>query len=358
MNTYYWTVVAIYRTPTGSAASPPPYHWFRYFNAPPVVTKEPTIEVDEDISRSVYIGNYVYDPDTAYQALCLTCDHRGVDSIMNLFMTLYYDEYEPPHQIEYRVSDGASTTTGILNIVVIDANELPIIRDIGGYMPPVLITMEEGTDLYLDVNASDPNGDDLTFSILGTWKGATISTLGTLHLTATSEDIGMHIISVVVEDGKGGLDTMKVRIQVTNAKEPPGPTEIFSPKNGTVWKEGDDITFTVGVSDPDIVHGEVLQVTWSSNISGDLATIGTTELATFTRSDLPVGHHRIYIEVDDGKYTTIAYIDLTVVERDEPGPPPDDSNLWLYIVFAVIFMMMIAIGYHAGTRGARDDIET
>ncbi|UCC93876.1 MAG: hypothetical protein JSW25_04190, partial [Thermoplasmata archaeon] len=357
MGTYYWYVTAYYEEPGSTPGPPSIQYWFRYFNAPPVVTKEPTIEIDEGISRSVYIGNYVVDPDTSLQALCLTCEHHGVDGIIGLFLSLYYKEYEEPHQIEYYVSDGASNTTGILNIVVIDANEIPVISDIGGHKPPVQLVMEEGTEQFLQVNAHDDNGDPLTYSVLGTWEGASISAQGSLHLTATSDDIGMHIISVVVEDGMGGIDTMKVRIQVVNAKEPPEPPEVFSPKNGSTWKEGDEVSFTVRVSDPDIAHGEVLQVTWTSNISGVLGTYGTVDLAHLKVSDLPVGYHRIFIEVDDGKYTSTSYVDVWIIERDEPGPPPDYSNLWLYIVFAVIFVMMIAIGYYAGNRGARDEME-
>jgi hypothetical protein len=127
--------------------------------------------------------------------------------------------------------------------------------------------------------------------------------------------------------------------------------EIFSPKNGSVCKEGDRVVFTVKVTDPDIVHGEVLEVTWTSNASGHVGNSGATSTATISNAQLPVGKHRVFIVVSDGTYESHAYVDLTVVERDDPVPPPDPSRLWLYIVFAIIFVMMIAIGYYAGTRG-------
>lgn len=177
---------------------------------------------------------------------------------------------------------------------------------------------------------------------------------GFLNLTATREDIGMHIVSVKVADPMGAVDTAKVRIFVVNAKEPPGPVEVFGPKDGTRWKEGDTIMFTVEVSDPDIVHGEVLNVTWTSNVSGFLGTVGTTRLASLPYNRLPAGDHRISINVSDGLYESHAHIDITVTEREEPGPPPESSNLWLYVVFAIIFVVMIAVGYYAGTRGDAD----
>jgi len=355
MGTYYWKVIAVYERPGSTDGPTPPFNWFRYFNSPPVVMKEPSIEVDEGKPRSVYIGNYVFDPDTSDQDLCLTCEDAAADSIMGLFLTLLYPDYVPPHQLVYWVSDGNSNVSGVLNIVVIDANERPVIEDVGGYSPPVLVLMKEGEELFLEVNAHDPNGDPLTYSVLGTWEGATMSKLGTLHLVATREDIGMHIISVMVADPLGDIDTMRMQVQVTNTKEPPGPTEVFSPKNGSAWKEGEMIVFTVQVSDPDIVHGEVLTVTWTSNVSGLIGERGTTRLASLPTDRLPAGEHRIYIVVSDGTYESHSFLDLTVVERDEPVPPPDPSRLWLYFVFAVIFGLMIAIGYYAGTRGGDDE---
>jgi hypothetical protein len=357
MGTYYWRVTAIYYGPPSKPGPTPPFFWFRYFNAPPVVTKEPTVSCDEGLPTSIYIGNYVHDPDTSLQALCLTCEHPGVQSIMGLFMMLYYANWQPNHQVKYNVSDGTSTVQGIINVVVIDANERPEIHSIGSFKPPVLIVLEEGEEVYLDVNVTDPNNDKLTFKVLGTWQGANISKRGTLHLTGRAEDIGMHVISVVADDGKGGVDTMKVRVNVVNQKEPPESPEVFGPKNNSRWKEGKDITFTVKVSDPDIVHGEVLTVTWISNVSGQLATMGTTEMATFTTSSLPVGKHHITIIIDDGKYQKREWLDITVLDVEDPSPPPDTSTLWMYILFGIVFLLMIAIGYVAGTRGARNEME-
>jgi hypothetical protein len=356
MGTYYWRVTAVYYGPPGAMGPVPLFHWFRYFNAPPVITKEPTIEVDEGVTKSVYIGNFVKDGDTGLQNLCLTCEHHGVQNIMGLFMTLFYLTYEPPHIIEYKISDGTSTVTGILHIVVIDANERPIIDDIGGHKPPdIHIKMRENTELFLQVNAHDPNGDPLTYSALGSWKGANMSKLGTLHLTATRDDIGIHMISVVVDDKNGGVESQKVRIQVNNSNEPPLPPEVFGPKNNSRWREGEAIAFTVKVFDPDIVHGQVLTVTWESNISGNLGSQSTTELASITTDRLSPGNHRIHITVSDGEFVTLSVLDLTVVDRDDPSPPPDRSNFWMYFLFALIFLIMIAIGFMAGIRGGDDD---
>jgi hypothetical protein len=356
MGTYYWRVITVYQGPPNEAGPVPYFSWFRYFNAPPVVTDEPHITVDQGIVRSTYIYNYVADTDTPQQALCLTCEHHGVDSITGMFMTLLYAEYEPPHTIEYQVSDGTSSVTGVLHITVIEANQRPVIHDIGGFLPNMTLYMEEGEERYLVVNASDANNDALSYAVQGMALGANMSKLGTLHIEATPEDLGFHRLTVVVTDDRGDSDSMRLLVRVRNAVEPPAVPELFSPKNGSRWKEGDEITFTVKVSDPDIIHGESLTVTYASNVSGQIGAIGTIQWATIKTTRLPVGDHRVHVTVSDGTYERTAYFDITVVERDEPAPPPDRSDLWLYVLFALIFVMMIAIGYYAGTRGAKHEM--
>ena len=86
--------------------------------------------------------------------------------------------------------------------------------------------------------------------------------------------------------------------------------------------------------------------------------MGTTEMATYTTDQLPPGNHRIHIKVSDGEFVSLTHIEITVVDMEEPVPPPDPSNLWMYILFALIFLMMIAIGYYAGVRGGDEDETT
>jgi len=353
MGTYYWKVTAVYRDPQEEGPKPL-HHWFRFFNAPPVITKEPTEECLEGVTKSIYLANLVHDPDTSFQDLCVTCEHPAVESIMGMFLSLRYVQYVPPHELRYNVSDGTSTVMGTINIIVLEQNRWPVISDVGGYGPSDRIQMLVGDELYLEVHASDPNDDELEYRATSAWGTVNISKRGTLHVVAREEDIGPHLVSVVVDDDRGGTAYMKLTFYVRNRPEPPGPIEVFAPKNNSRWKEGEEISFTVKVDDPDIDHGEVLNVTWTSDVTGPLGTMGTQEMANLRRSNLPVGTHRITITVSDGTFERKETLVITVVERDEPSPPPDTSALWLYLLFAVIFLMMVAIGYVAGTRGVRD----
>jgi len=353
MGTYYWKVTAVYTEPREEGPKPQ-FHWFRFFNAPPVIMKEPTEECLEGATKSIYIANLVHDPDTSFQNLCVTCEHPGVESVMGMFLNLRYLQWVPKHDVFYNVSDGTSTTTGVIHVIVLEQNKWPTITDVGGYDSSDRIEMFVGDELYLEVHADDPNGDPLDYSVTSAWETVEISKMGSLHVVAREEDIGPHLVSVVVDDDRGGKAYMKLTFYVKNLPEPPGPIEVFAPKNHSKWKEGEEIAFTVKVVDPDTAHGEVLNVTWTSDISGPLGTMGTQEMANLRRSDLPVGTHHITITVFDGTHERKETLVITVVDKEEASEPPDRSNLWLYLLFAVIFLMMVAIGYVAGTRGVRD----
>ena len=62
----------------------------------------------------------------------------------------------------------------------------------------------------------DPDGDDLTFSLVSGPDAMTIEAgTGRLSWTVTSEQIGEHAVSIQVEDGRVGEDTLDWTIEVS-----------------------------------------------------------------------------------------------------------------------------------------------
>jgi hypothetical protein len=354
MGTYSWRVTPVYQRPAGVRGPTSEAHQFKFYNSPPRILVNPTVHVDERVPTSIPISNYVTDPDDGISELLLGCNSPHVTSIMGLYMMVYYPQWIPDHVITYNVTDGISTVEGKLYMKVIDINENPTITSIGGKHPPIIIEMEENSVAQLRVIAEDPDGDPLTYEVMEDDLGATMSTLGMLTLSAGSGDLGDHRFTVIVEDGRGGKAGAKLRVVVVNAREPPDPPEIFGPKNHSKYKEGKAITFTVKVSDPDIEHGEVLNVEWTSNRSGIIGSVATKDMAHLTTDRLPVGSHRIFITVDDGTYAQHAWLDIEVVPGPPPSTPPTRSNTGIYILGALMFALMLGVGYWAGKRGSQE----
>lgn len=354
MGTYSWKVVAVYHGPPSAFGPEPLARSFRYWNEPPRLDLAHTLSIPERQIYSIYLGAYIEDPDTHPDFITIEMDHHGVQDINGLFVLFEYTTWEPDHAIAYTLSDGISKVRGFINIRVIDFNDSPEILSIGGRKPPVVVTVAENEVLMLDVEVRDPEDDPLSFKVTSQWNWVDISQTGMLVLSPGPSNLGTWNVLVTVSDDKGGVGRMHVRINVVNANDPPGPMEVFGPQNGSRYREGRPIAFTVGVSDPDIIHDQVLIVTWESDRTGMIGSTSTRGLGTFTTDLLPPGDHLITITVDDGEYTRKAWLRLTVVEGEGPSTPPSSSDLWLYMLFVAIFAVMISIGFVAGSRRMGD----
>lgn len=350
MGTYFWKVVVEYHGPPSAFGPEPLARSFRYWNEPPSMDLTHTLSIPERQVYSIYLGAYVDDPDTHPDFITIEIDHHGVQAINGLFVLFEYARWEPDHAIAYTLSDGTSKVRGFINIKVIDFNDSPLILSIGGKTPPAVFTVAENEVLMLEVKAQDPEDDFLTYKVTSRWNWVEISRTGFLVISPGPDNLGTWNLLVTVSDNGGGVDRMHVRIKVVNANDPPGSLEVFGPENGSRYMEGKPIAFTVRVSDPDIMHDQVLTVTWESDRSGMIGSTSTRGLGSFTTDLLPPGDHLITMTVDDGEFTKKAWLELTVVAGEDPSTPPTSSNLWLYILFVAIFLVMITIGFVAGSR--------
>ena len=89
-------------------------------------------------------------------------------------------------------------------------NDAPVLQRIGDQGVP------KGGTLTLNLVASDPNGDPLTFSVSGNPAGSSL--LGTtFSWTPTSGQSGTYQVTFIVKDGKGGTDTETITLRIVEA---------------------------------------------------------------------------------------------------------------------------------------------
>ena len=169
-----------------------------------------------------------------------------------------------------------------------------------------LVTVAPGNTAMVTLDGSgsfDPDGDPLTF----TWTNSFGTVLGvtpTVPLAA-----GVHIITLTVDDGKGGTDTDTVEITVNQAPVArAGPNQVVQvPLGGTA-----DVTLDgSGSSDPD---GDSLIYTWTNSFGTVMGVMPTVTLAP--------GVHRITLTIDDGNGGT----DSDTVEITVNQPPTADAG--------------------------------
>ncbi len=121
------------------------------------------------------------------------------------------------YYVNISVTDGELTDSNIVFFRVIKTNSAPVIEQI----PPQRAKV--GELFSLQINASDSDGDPLTFST--DTNMFNISDQGLINFTPISADIGSHLINITVTDGKSN-DTNILNLVVTGVTQPPIITSI------------------------------------------------------------------------------------------------------------------------------------
>ncbi|MDR9852064.1 Ig-like domain-containing protein [Paenibacillus sp. VCA1] len=221
---------------------------------------------------------------------------------------------------EVTVSDGKGGTS--TSTVTVNVTEPP-------NLPPVSrnenVTTQRDTTVTGSVYATDPDGDQLTFT-----KGSdpkhgtvTVSPDGTWKYEPDPGYVGPDIFTVIVDDGKGGKTTSTITVNVTDKPNQPPVTRdenVTTPNNtsvtGSVYgidPDGDQLTFTKG-SDPK--HGSV--------------TVNPDGTWTYTPEPGYVGEDSFTVIVDDGKGgKTTSTVTVNVTDSGtstNPGPGTDPGT--------------------------------
>ncbi len=254
---------------------------------------------------------------------------------------------------------GGTDSASVL-VIVKGVNDIPRISDIGGIQAPFRILVDERTVTWWTIHASDEESAALLYTLESVWEGITIFQNGTLRIVAGPEDLGEHRCVLLVDDRDGGLTDTELFVSVRDVNDPPGQIFVLSPANMTVVEHGTNLTFSVDVRDPDEPRGQIITVTWRSNMSGELMSLRSGSGFTFITDALPPGSHHITVTAFDGELSSTAYIDLTVLpEPKHQGDGTEwsiaSSPMLLSMVLVLIVLLIVTAGLLAvGRRRDRE----
>ena len=194
-------------------------------------------------------------------------------------------------------------TGGTCGSAYIFAFNTPPVADAG---PDQLVTVAAGDAAMVTLDgsgSSDPDGDPIIFTWTNSF-GTAMGVMPTVPLAA-----GVHVITLTVDDGKGGTDTDTVEITVNQAPvADAGPNQVIQvPVGGTA----DVMLDGSGSSDPD---GDPLTFTWTNSFGTVMGVMPTVMLAP--------GVHTITLTIDDGNGGT----DSDTVEITVNQPPTADAG--------------------------------
>ena len=139
-------------------------------------------------------------------------------------------------------------------------------------------------------------------------------------------DVGVHNITLTVEDEAGRTDTDDVVVEVVGPSTENPTITITSPTEGAVFSPGDDIDFAGSGVDQNsnVLAGD--QLVWSSDVDGELGTG-----AALTLNTLSTGPHVITLTGTDGDGfvgTATVNIAVSTAPTAEITAPADASEFF------------------------------
>ncbi len=215
------------------------------------------------------------------------------------------------HAVVLRVSDGILTDTQSFTITVQNTNDLPV------FDSSAVITATEDQAYQYNFNASDVDGDPLTFSLPGNPGWLTLNdngdNSGDLSGVPLNDHVGANVVTLQANDGTGNASQV-FTITVANTNDTP----TFSSAPVTAAIQDQAYLYTVTGQDEDV--GDSLTLTPLA-MSGWL-TFTDQGNGTAILSGVPIttdiGDHFVQIQVSDSISQATQSFTLTVAMKNYP----------------------------------------
>jgi beta propeller repeat protein/parallel beta-helix repeat protein len=212
-------------------------------------------------------------------------------------------EQSGSYTVTFTVSDGDLSTSQTITITVENTNRAPEMQTIGDK------SVYEGQTIEFEVEATDPDGQPLTYSLDMLPPGASFDTAtGIFTWTPTYQQSGPNLLTFTVTDGELS-DSETIHLDVVNVNMAP----VLNPVADQSIPEGQMLEFTVEGTDPD---GQALTYTAGYSIQ-DLIQLGAvfnfeTRTFTWTPSFDQAGSYTIPFTVSDGELTDTKLVNIVV----------------------------------------------
>jgi len=202
------------------------------------------------------------------------------------------------YQVRFIASDGNSQDSETITITVNNVNRAPVLGAIGDK------SVNENSVLSFSVNATDLDGQIITYSVSGLPVGAVFASR-TFTWTPSYDQAGTYSVTFTADDGEA-QDSETITITVINVNRAPVLTAIG---NKSVYTD-DPLTFTIDATDPD---GDA--VTYSAGTLPTGATF-TGQAFDWTPSQSQAGIYAINFIANDGQLQDSETVTITVAVDD------------------------------------------
>ena len=245
--------------------------------------------------------------------------HFQISSSSGLVETTQVLDYETVnyYSLTVSVSDGSVNISTSLTISVSNTNDAPYVTNLPGN---VSVAENDVTAAVIDVNASDPDGDNITFSLSGTGSDDflinSVTGLVTLNRALNYEIQELYSLTVRVSDGAGGVAFASLTVITVNQNDP--PAILGGPYTANVEESlnAGTTVYKAAVFDEDSSDTPSFSIsgTNSNHFAISSAGIVTTTQALDYES---ITSYTLIVSVSDGSASMDTTLTITVVDTND-----------------------------------------
>jgi PKD repeat protein len=232
------------------------------------------------------------------------------------------------YTVTFRVSDGVLSATKTAAIMVTNTNRAPVMEKIPA------ASIKESRDLKIVVNATDADGDKLTYTATNLPVNAAFDAKNrTLTWKPASSQTGNYTVTFRVSDGVLS-DMTNATIMVYNSNLAP----VLESIPATSAYEGKSMTLPVHAADPD---GDVLSYT-ATNLPPFAVFNAANHTFTWTPEYVQAGVYTVTFRVSDGVLSDVKTATITVYNtnrapemEDIPAVVADEGTFVTLMVYAL-----------------------
>ncbi|PJJ58400.1 hypothetical protein CLV56_2651 [Mumia flava] len=192
--------------------------------------------------------------------------------------------FDGEDSFEYTVDDGnGGTATNTVTVTVSNVNKVPVAND-------VAVSTDENTAVDVAFDASDPDGDDLSYSYTQPANGEVTGNGANVTYTPAAGFDGEDSFEYTADDGNGGTATATVTVTVSNVNVPPTAGDVSASTD-----ENTPVDITLDGADAD---GDALTYSYTQPANGEVSGDGPN--VTYTPANGFDGDDSFEYTVDDG----------------------------------------------------------
>jgi len=288
-------------------------------NRPPVLNAIGNKSIDEGQTLSLTLSGSDPDGDNLTYSASNLPQGANFDSGTRTFTwTPAYDQAGIYHNVQFEVTDGSLSDSEDITVTVNNINRAPLLNSIGNK------SITENQTLTFTVNATDPDGDTLTYSVQGLPDGATFKNQ-TFTWTPITSDVGDHQLTFIASDGS--LSDSETIVITVKEEEKITLKIRFSTdrvsKIGILYISGETsegaVIEEVKVLDD---HNKILDIDMKDNVSitGERYITGIVIVGDIIKKYPLLGGIKIRIMVAKGEKTKEGETGLARIEPYAAGP--------------------------------------